>query len=558
MDHSGVGRSFTRVFRSINHLDFPRDYSRNILRGSTPQPPSNDENEDFSRPETPPARHSPHPLGYDDEDGLEYAEDEIEIRSDFFAPPDHAALTSEDSVFNRSGAELRITSDTGVLFPPSDEELARISKEFKREAIDFASGLDMQPPADPSRPRHPLAQSYIPSSPEIVPRPGPQQLVAPHPIPRTPSPSRTVLGGKRKRASTPEEEAENNVAGPSAAVVHPNVNGSRHIEARNNEGRLSSKRRRLITRQPTWDFQMFVDAGYAPAPPPVDPPTRENSPELSSQPAHRQASPPSIATSQLQKEDSEIEKSQVVGTLSQEVEQARLEDEGQPTGNTLGNFGDSRRSLPALIADNTGATSTNTTQSEAKTPIESQVPAEVQVPVPEDVFGPIVLSVKANKISDRFPTKVFTKDADGDVEISEFEHGAINVSSKSTRFSLDGGGEREGRKVFRKTPIRLRTSLRVTEVENALAAEVETESRDMLEPLQSPKKKRVVDTRARKPKSTRSIAAKLTATNPGNGFLSISAIEPPSKPKRGRSASVQPEGPALPKTPVKKSTRGRK
>lgn len=397
--------------------------------------------------------------------------------------------------------------------------------------------------------------------------------MVPHPVPST------ISGGKRKRLPTPEEEVENDLASSSAPVVHPSVDGSPQIEARSSddrvysrsnedsvysgssEDRTSSKRRRFIAPQPfLWDFQMFVAARRRiPTPTPVDPPTRENSLEFSPQRARREASPPSVAASQVQKEDSEIERSQVVEMLSHGVEQGESEDEGQlPTGNILGDLGGPQRSVPALTADNTQTTSTNATRSGVETPAEPQVSAEVQASVPEDIFGPTVPSTKVNKISDRLPTEVFTEDTDGDVVISDSEHGVTNVPSKSTRLSpSDGRADKEGYKVFRKTPIRPRISSRATDAENALAVEVEAESRDMLEPLPSPKKKRAAGTRTRKPKSTPSIEAG-PDINPEIGLPSISTSKPPSKLRRGRSASVQPEIPAVPKTPVRRPTRGRK
>ena len=555
--------AYTQFFRNVDHPGFPYDYARDVLGDSAPQPPNNneeEEEEDFSRPETPPARQPSLPPGHEDENGLEYAQEEIEMRSDFPIPPDHAALVSDDSTFDRSGVDLRITSDTGLLFPPPEEELARISKEFKREVMDSSAALAMRPPVDPPRHNHPLAQSYVPSSsPNPVSQPVPQHLVIPHSAPRTPSPPRTVLGGKRKRVPTPEDEDNGirNFFGPSLAAVRPNGNIFRQAAIGNNEDRVSPKRRRLITRQPTWDLQMFMEAGYVPVQPPADPPTRENSPEPSSQLAHRQASPPPIPTSQIQKEDSEHEKSQVIEILSQAIEQGGSEDEEESTENILGGLDGSQRSLPALTAGNTQATSPNDTQSEVETPAEPQIPVEAPTSVPEDVFGPIVLSVKANKISDRLSLGVLEKGTDGDAFMSDSEHEASNVSSKSTRFSLDGKVEKKEHKVFRKTPIRPRVSLRTIEAENMLAAEIEAENQDMLNPLFSPKKKRAVGARVRKPKPGPSTEAE-PAVSPTNVFPSASTSKPPSKVRRSRSVSVQPEVPPLPKTPVKRSTRNRK
>lgn len=471
--------------------------------------------------------------------------------SDFAVPPDHAAPKSDDSTFDRSGADLRITSDTGLLFPPSEEELARISKDFKREVMDSAMATAMRPPINPPYLRHPLAQSYVPSSSPAKP----QHPVFPHPVPRTPSPPRTVLGGKRKRVSTPENEDHDagNIAGPSTAVIRSNI--FRQVAVRNTEDRVSPKRRRLSGHQPTWDFQTLVEPGYVPTQPPADPPTRKNSPEPSYRPTHRQAeSPPPIATSRLQKEDSELEKSQVIEMLSQRIEQGESEDEEESTENILEGLGGSQRSLPAL----TQATSPNNTQSEVETPAGTQAPAEASAPVPEDVFGPIVLSVKANKISDRLPLWVLEKETDGDVVVSDAEHETGDISSKSTRFSLGGEAEKKEHKIYRKTPIRPRISSRVSEAEDALAAELEAEGQDILNPLKSPKKKkRAIGARVRKPKRAPSTEAE-PAVNPEHGLPSASTSKPPSRLRRGRSASVQPEGPAPPKTPVKRSTRNRK
>jgi len=478
------------------------------------------------------------------------------MRSDFTVPPDHTALRSDDSTFDRSGVDLRITSDTGLLFPPPEEELAWISKEFKREAMDSTATVAMRPPVNPPSLRHPLAQSHVPSSQAPFPKLRPQHPVFPHPVPRTPSPPRTVLGGKRKRVSTPEDEDNDggNVAGPSTIAIRPSGNIFPRLAVRSNEDGVSPKRRRVGTRQQNWDFQMFVEAGYVPVEPPADPPARENSPEPSSQPAHRQVSP--TATSRIQKEDSELEKSQVIEMLSQVIEQGESEDEEESTGNILGDLGGSQRFLPAFTAESTQVTSPNATQSEVEASAKPQVPAKAPASTPEDVFGPIVLSVKANKISDRLPLGVPENDTSGGVVMSDSEHKTGNVSSKSTRFSLDDNVEKE-HKVFPKTPIRPRTSLRMIEAENALAAEAEAEGQDMLNPLLSPKKKRAIGARVRKPKPAPSTEAE-PVVNPEVGPPSISTSKLPPRVRRGRSASVQPEVPALPKTPVKRSTRGRK
>lgn len=471
------------------------------------------------------------------------------MRSDFIVPPDHAALRSDDSTFDRSGVDLRIASDTGLLFPPSEEELARISIEFKREVIDSTAAIAMRPPIDPPRPRHPLAQSYVPSSsPGSIIRP---ELVLPRPVPRTPSPPRTALGGKRKRESVPEDEDEGNGVGNAARcptiITYPEDNVFRQVVIGNGEDRVSPKRRRI---QPSQGFYMLMEADCVPSQPRHDDPTRENFPEVSSQPANKQASPPSVTASQTQKEDSELEKSQVIEMLSKGVEQGESGDEEESTENILGGLGESRCSLPSLTPDNTQATSTDGTQS-ITTPAKPLLPAEVPTTVPDDVFGPVVLSVKANKISDRLPSEASKNNAGGDFSMSDSEDETANVSSKSIRFSLDGNTEKE-HKVFRKTPFRPRPSLMVMEAERALAAE----SQDMLKPLASPKKKRVIGgVRGRKPKPTPSIKAEPSLEN---GPPSISASKPPSRVRRGRSASVQPEVPVFPKTPVRRSTRSRK
>jgi len=540
------------ILRNGGHPNFSHDYARDILGGSLSQPFDNDgEEEDFSRPETPPARQSSLPPGHEDENGLEYPEHEIEIRSDFTVPPDYAALRSDDSTFDRSGVDLRITSDTGLLFPPSEEELARISREFKREVVHSTAALAMQPPADPPRFRHPLAQSYVPSSsPGLFTRPEPQHLVPPRPVLRTPSPHRTVVGGKRKRVSTPEDGDEGNSVGNAArrpiVITNPEDNAFRQVMTRDDEGRVSPKRRRL---QPSRGFHMLVEGDCVPTQPRAGAPTCDNSPEASSHASDKQASHPSIAASQIQKEDSELEKSQVFEMLSKGIEQGDSGDEEESTTNILGGLNESRRSLPALTLDNTQGTSVDGTRSRVATPIKSLLPTEVPTTIPDDVFGPVILSGKANKISDRLPPVASKKSNHGDFVTSDSENEIANVSSKSARFSLDGRAEKE-HKVFRKTPFKPRPSSRVMEAEAALAAEVDD---DVLKPLASPKKKRAIGARGRKPKPAPSIEAE---PSPENGPPSISANNSPSKRRRGRS--VQPGVPALPKTPVRRSTRNRK
>ena len=553
-DHCTAGHLLTcNFFSNINHPDFPYRYARDILGESAPPFPTDyDEEEDFSRPETPPARQPSLPPGHEDENPLEYTEDEIEMRSDLPVPPNHATLASDDSTFNRYGANLRITSDTGVLFPPPEEELARIAEEFKREALNTATTHAIGSPINPSHSRrHPLAQLHVLQS-------GPQHLVVPRPVPRTPSPPRTVLSRKRKRVSTPEDEEDDDlgdIPGPSTGPGLFGDDAPRQFHAKKNDGFVPAKRRRLITRQPTWDLQMFLEAGYVPPPHSADPPTRENSPDHSSQSEQKEAAPPSVGMSRIQKEDSEIERSQVIEMLGSAVGQGGSWDEREPTGTILAGLEGSQHPLPALTADNTQTTSAANTQSDAVTPAGSQLSMGAIFPVPEDVFGPIVASVKANKISDRLPTE--DPQNDQDLVMSDSEQEASQVSFKSTRFNLSGKAEKEGGKVFRKTPIRPRTSLRTIEAQNALAAEAEAENLDTLNPLLSPKKKRTTGGRVRKSKATPSVEPE-SAISSEDSLPSISASKPPSKLRRGRSASAQPDVPALPKTPVRKSTRGRK
>jgi len=539
------------MLRNVDHPDFPHDYVRDFLGGSTPRPSNSDgEEEDLFRSETPPVRQPSFPPGHEDENVLEYVEDEIEVPPESPAPPGHTALAPDDSTPDRSGDDLRIASNTDVPFPHSGEELAKISKGFKREVMDYTPTLALQSHNDPPRPRHPLAQWYVPSSPGLVPRPEPQHLMVPHLIPHTPSPPRTTLVGKRKRSTTPEEEEYNdagNIAGPSTADVCPGTGVPRQVKAGDNEDRVSPKKRKLTAHKPTWDLQTLVRAGFVPVPPQADPPASESSPDPSSQPVH--VSPPGTATSQIQREDSELERSQVIEILSQEVEQGGSEDE-EPTENILHGVGESRHSLPPLTADSSQSTTGANTQSEVGTPAGSQVPAEVQTSIPEDVFGPIVLSVKAKKISG-----AIEKGDNGGAVMSDFGH--TEVSPKSARFSIDGRAKREEHKAPRKTPIRPGTSLRVTEGERAFVVEAEAENRDTLKPHPSPKKKRAVGTRDRKSKSTPSVEAEPTA-NPETGLLPTPAGKPPSKLRRGRSTSVQPEVPVLPKTPIRKSIRGRR
>jgi len=163
---------------------------------------------------------------------LEYVEDEIEIRSDYPAPPNHASLAPGDPILGRSEVDLIVTSDTDVPFPRSGEAHATLPKRFRREATAFAADLATPPQNNPPHPRHPLAQSYVLSSPDPAHRPEPHHLVVPHLVPRTPSPPHTVLASKREHGPTPEEDNDTgNSVGPSAAAV----DAPSQIEARSNE-----------------------------------------------------------------------------------------------------------------------------------------------------------------------------------------------------------------------------------------------------------------------------------------------------------------------------------
>lgn len=541
-------------FENEDYADLPYDDPRELPAEFARQSPSHLTGEDIFRFETPPARRTSLPTGYEDENGLEYVEEVIERCSDFPAPPDHAALASDDSTFDRSGVNLRITSDTGLLFPPPDEELARISMEFRRGAMSATADPAVRPPTNLPHLRHPLAQSHIPpSSPEV------EHLVPPRPVFRTPPPSRIVPTRKRKRASTPDDEDDRddaNLAGPSTAAVRPDENFAWQTEARNKGGRISAKRPRLVSQEPTWDYPMLLEAGYAPALPRVDPPTRENSLEPSSQPLPQLGPFLPIGTPQVQEDGPEIEMSQVTEIPNRVAERSGSEGEIELTGKTSARFGVSRDSLPALTADNSQVTSAANTQPELVTPARSQASANVPAPIPEDVFGPIVPSVKANKISGGSLTEVPWQEVNSVAVASGSGHEAANVSRKSTRFSLDGETEKKERKVYRKTPIKPRTSLRVIEAEDALAAEIEAEGRDSVDPLPSRKKKRAGGARVRKQKTTSPVEPEPT-TNPGVVLPSISTSNPPAKLRRGRSASTQSKLPSL-KAPLRRSARNKK
>lgn len=523
----------------------PYDYARSVLGESAPQPPSNHaEEEDLFRQGTPPSRQPSLPPGYEDENVLEYAEDMLEMCSDFPVPPDHAALASDDSTFNRSGADLRIASDTGLLFPPSEQELARVSREFKREAMNTVAALSTRPSTNFPHPHHPLEQSRIPSSGPIA-QPEIQHLVPPISVLRTPSPSRVVLGRKRKRFSTPENEEDSGAGN----IDRPSTNVPRQVGAKRNGDRTSAKRRRLSTGQPTWDSQVFLETDPPHTRPRADPPTRENSPEPLSQPGRIQGP---LFPIQTRKGDSEVEGSQFVEMLSRAAEQGESEGEGEPTLITLPGPWGLQHTLPAQTVENSQPTSTGTTQPKLQTPAKPQAPADALTTVPEDVFGPIIFSVKANKVSDRLPAEVLGKDPDGGISIPDPEHETANVANKCTRFNLGGEVEKKERKIFRKTPARPGAF----GSEDAPGTKVKTTSRSVQKTLPSSKKKRSIGVRTRKQKATSSIEPE-PAINPEDGLPSISASKPPPRLRRGRSATVRPQVP-LSKAPVRRSTRSRK
>ena len=352
----------------------------------------------------------------------------------------------------------------------------------------------------------------------------------PHPAPRAPSPPLTVLGLKRKRSPTPEDISD--------AELAKRYFG-KFLSKEDREDRAWAKRSRVITCEPSSDFQIPSEADYFPD----DPPTRQNSPEPSPHPAHRPASPLSTSRS----EESENERTQVTELLSREVVQGGSQEKSEETGNLLVVL---RESSPAPSAENAQATFTENTGFEFRAPTESQVPAGVPPLVPANVFGPVALGANADEIQDGFPAEVSQKHPDGDVVvISSERETAAKVSTKSIRFNTDDETEERVYRVFPKTPIKPRTSLRMMEAENALAAEVEAESQDQPMPPPRPRKRRV---RAPKPNTISSVRTEAT------GPPSASVGEAPPQRRRGRSASVQPEVPTLPKTPIRKSARGRK
>ena len=447
------------------------------------------------------------------------------MRSDFAAPPDHAAIASEDSTFNRSGADLRIVSDPGFPFPPPGQQFSRLSKGFMRESMDTAVAHTTRPATNLPHSLHMLTQSYIPPPSDPILQSVPQHLVPPLPVLRTPSPSRIVPSRKRKRFSSPEDEESEgvgNLTGPSAYVVQLNDSVLRRVKAREGHDRFSAKRRRLNT-PPNWDPQVLQETGSLPAPSRVNPPTRESTPEPSPRPEHESGSLPPFGPSPIQEEGSGIERPQDTTTLRQVVEQGESDDEGEPAGVTRPN---------------------------TETPAQFQVSAGALAFVQQDVFGPIVYSAKASKISDRLPAKAFEEEFVGDAVASSSKHKVTGASHKSTQFlSPNGKVEKKKFKVYRKTPIRPRTSLRTIEAENGLVAEAKAEGWEC-----SPEGRRAARTRTRKQKVASPIEP---AIDPEDGLPSASVSGPPSKLRRGRSETVRPQVP-LPKTPVRKSTRIKK
>ena len=402
-------------------------------------------------------------------------------------PPDHAPLGLDNSTLGHSGGGSMITSGPGIPSHP------------------------VKPPTNHSRPVPPHTLSF----PEPDHQRESQLPEAPHPAPRLSFLNRFVFGLKRKGSPSLLSNEGDNDAGKvsgSSAVVEP-------YQVRESEDTVSVKRQRLVTRQPTW----------------------ENSVEPSSQPEYRSASPPPIHASQIQQEDSEDEKSRVIEMLSREVEQGESdEEEEESTGNILAGLWESQQ---PLSADSAQMASTENKEPEVGSFAESQVPTQDPAPIPGDVLRPVVLSVGASKTQN---------DPDeGVVTISSEREAAANVSAKSTRFSIDDEAEEKEHKVFRKTPIKPKTWLRARGAEDAIAAEVEAESRDTLIHFPpSKKKKRAVGAQARKRRaSTKAEVA---------GLPSISASEPPSNLRRGRSSPIQPESPTLQKAPIRRSARGRK
>ena len=259
------------------------------------------------------------------------------------------------------------------------------------------------------------------------------------------------------------------------------------------EERAWAKRRRVFTRTPSPNFKMLLEeAGY------VSDHILKDPPEPSLQSLHRQTS---ISTSP----DSEIERSEVIEMLSREIEQGASEEE-EPTENILAGL---------------------------KTPPDSQVSVGV--------------SSNTDEIQDELSTKFPQKDT---AILDSGCESPTNISAKSARFDIDEETEKKTKKVYRKTPVKPRTSLRVMKEEGALAAEFEA---DRLKPLRLPKKKRIVGARARKPNVTPSIKTEVDDASPF-----VFASEPPLNPRRGRSASVQPKVPASQKAPIRKSARDRK
>lgn len=539
-----------RLLSNLDNPDFPYTYARDVLGDSASQPPSGHA-EALPREGTHTTGQPLLPPVHEDRNDLEYAEDNMEVRSDFPVPPDHAGLASDDSTFNRSGVDLRIASDTGMLFPPSENELARISRGFKREAsMGTSTAITPRPLASPFRSHHPLMQSYVPSSPpEPTPQLEPRHLVTPRPVLRTPSPSRTIYCRKRKRApaSSDEDEDTGNIVGPSATIVRHNSIVPDQVDTKVKNDGVPTKRRRLASQQPTWDSP-FVEAGYVPQPPCTGPQIHEGPSEPLPRVEHEQFSLPPVRTPRVQKEDSESERSEVVEMLGQAVEQGEPHDEEQLPG-----VGRPQNFLPDLTADNSQSTSADNTRPEIETPAESQLLPGIPTDAPLDVFGPIILSVKANEITEKLPARYFHSEGDADAAIPNSADEGSKISSKSARFSLAGSDDEKEHKVFRKTPVRPRRSLRTVEAESVFAAEVE--SLDTVNPLPSPKKKRTTGARVRK---TKAASVELgPTTNPGGDLSAISASEPPVL-RRGRSASIQIKVAALPKAPGRKPTRSRK
>ena len=434
-------------------------------------------------------------------------------------PPTHATAVSNGSPLESSGADPKTVSDTGISLHASHEEPIGASTESERDPTNADTAVSLQPLINPSNTHIPLAQYYAPSSPGTMHQQEPQHPTTSYPIPCAPSPPHTILGVKRRRASTPGDA--NGAVGCASNAV---ANDSFTHQMKGNEHGSPVKRRRVITHQPDLDYRWVQEGGY----------------KGSSQPVHRKPSFPSIPTSQLQNEDSDNERSQVIELLSQKIEQGESEDEEGSTENILAGLIESRHALPTLAAVKTRENSKKRAKPEAVTRTSIQK-------------GPIILSLNPNKFSDGLRAEVSQKDAGEDLANRDPESTA-DISVKSTRFSVDDTVEKKVSRVFRKTPMKPKV---LRKAEDISAAEDEVE----VKPLSLPKKKRAIGAQARKRKAAQSTGKpELVDVSPGNELPSISANRPEaaSRPERGKSSPTRPEAPTPPKGPVRRSTRVRK